>query len=154
MSSCATEEVCFEEFCILKERNEKKKRGGKKETQRCWRRLNVITLWTRRTTIHRREWREFVSVALILRDFRHTDARNGCMHACMHRTVATKYSRIHATAGHTRIPPFAKYFGWMSWLCSLFHPFACVMGVQQLENETRITILTAENSNAKLERTR
>lgn len=29
MSSCATEEVCFEEFCILKERNEKKKGGEK-----------------------------------------------------------------------------------------------------------------------------
>lgn len=41
----------------------------------------------------------------------------------MQGTVATKYSRIHATAGHTRIPsPFAKYFGWFSRLCSLFHP--------------------------------
>lgn len=76
------------------------------------------------------------------------------MHACMHGTVATKYSRIHAMTGHTRIPSPLQNIsvgcrGYARYFIRLYASWA-----QQLDNETRITILAKANGNAKLERMR
>lgn len=76
------------------------------------------------------------------------------MHACMHGTVATKYSRIHAMAGRTRIPSPLQNIsvgcrGYARYFIRLYASWA-----QQLDNEMRITILAKANGNAKLERMR
>lgn len=50
--------------------------------------------------------------------------------ACMHaRNGCNKvFSDTCNDRTHSHSLPFAKYFGWLSRLCSLFHPFVCVMG--------------------------
>lgn len=69
----------------------------------------------------------------------------------MHETVGTKYSRIHAMAGHTRIlPPLQNISvgcrGYARYFIRLYASWA-----QQLDNETRIL---KANGNTKLERIR
>lgn len=110
-----------ENFGEFWKRNEKKK----KETQRCWRRLNVIMLSTWRMTIHRRTricQRSFNSARF--------PAYRCTLDACMHaRNGCNKvFSDTCNDRTHSHSLPFAKYFGWLSRLCSLFHPFVCVMG--------------------------